>query len=108
MMNAIRLLAVVNEKHELIVTLPDDVPVGPVELLLQPVKSPTKTSTKTTTERERIQAQLMAAGLLVKPEDLGIPANITPLSLEERLKIGQMPAGARPVEDLVDEERGER
>lgn len=33
-MTAIRLSAVVNEKHELIVTLPDDVPVGPVELLL--------------------------------------------------------------------------
>ncbi|MCA0458272.1 MAG: hypothetical protein LCI00_30185 [Chloroflexi bacterium] len=105
-MNAIRLLAVVNEKHELIVTLPADVPVGPVELLLQPVDE--TVIEEPASEREHIRAKLMAAGLLVKPEDLGISPSVQPLSLEERLKIGQMPVGARPVEDLVDEDRGDR
>ena len=38
-MVAVRLSALVNEKHQLIVTLPDDLPVGPVELVLQPVKT---------------------------------------------------------------------
>lgn len=106
-MNAIRLSAVVNENHELIVTLPDDIPVGPVELLLQPIAIPDEAQ-EPTTERERVLAQLRAAGLLVKPEDLGISPSVKPLPLEQRLKIGQMPVGARPVEDLVDEDRGER
>ena len=106
-MTIIRLSAVVNEKHELIVTLPDDVPVGPVELVLHPVVAPNEVE-EPLTERERIRAQLMAAGVLVKPEDLGIEPSVKSLSLEERLKIGRMPLGARPVEDLVDEDRGER
>lgn len=106
-MNAIRLSAVVNEKHELIVTLPDDIPVGPVELVLQPIVTPDEVQ-KPLTERERLRAQLMAAGLLVKPEDLGISSSVKPLSLEERLSIGRMPPNARPVESLVDEDRGER
>jgi hypothetical protein len=107
-MDAIRLSGVVNENHELIVTLPDDIPVGPVELVLQPIASANEAVQEPTTERERVRAQLMAAGLLVKPEDLGISPSVKPLPLEERLKIGQMPPGARPVEALVDEDRGER
>ena len=105
-MTAIRLSGVVNENHELIVTLPDDIPVGPVELLLQPLAIPE--AEESVSERERIHTKLMAAGLIVKPEDLGISPSVKPLSLEERLKIGQMPVGARPVEDLVDEDRGDR
>lgn len=103
---SIRLSGIVNEKHELIVTLPDDIPVGPVELVLQPVQEPPK-DTEPLTERDRIRAELMASGLLVKPEDLGISPSIKPLSLQKRLSIGRMPPGARPVEDLIDEDRGE-
>ncbi|MBI1278776.1 MAG: hypothetical protein GC179_11670 [Anaerolineaceae bacterium] len=105
-MNAIRLSAVVNENHELIVTLPDDVPIGPVELLLQPLAEEAYSLQESKTERERLHAQLASAGLLVKPEDLGISSSVKPLPLEERLRIGRMPADARPVESLVDEDRG--
>jgi hypothetical protein len=105
-MTTIRLSAVVNEKHELIVTLPDDVPVGPVELLLQSVASPTETPAKPTTERERIHAQLLAAGLLVKPEDMGIPADLEYVSDEELLEIGILPEGAPRSDQLIDEDRG--
>ncbi len=107
-MTTIRLSAVVNEKHELIVTLPDDVPVGPVELLLQPIPTSTETLTEPTTERERIHARLKAAGLLVNPQDFGISPSVKALPLDDRLRIGKMPPGARPVEDLIDEDRGDR
>lgn len=107
-MTPILLSAVVNENHELVVTLPDDIPVGPVELLLQPVASSPVSVAEPATERERISAKLLAGGLLVKPEDFGISPSVQPLPLEERLKIGKMPPGARPVEDLIDEDRGNR
>ena len=107
-MTTIRLSAVVNEKHELIVTLPDDVPVGPVELLLQPVTNSTEAISTPTTERERVRAQLMAAGLLVKPEDMGIPANLEYVSDEELLELGVLPSGAPTSDQLIDEDRGPR
>jgi hypothetical protein len=104
-MNAIRLSGVINENHELIVTLPDDVPVGPVELVLQPITAPNQTE-EPTTERERIRAQLMAAGVLVKPEDMHIPADLEYVSDEELLEIGVLPEGAPRTDQLIDEDRG--
>ena len=101
-MNPIRLSAVVNENHELIVTLPDDVPVCPVELLLQPIQS-----SEPTNEREIILAQLMAAGILVKPEDLGIPSDLEYVSDEELLELGVLPPGAPTSDQLIDEDRGD-
>ncbi len=102
-MNAIRLSAVVNEKHELIVTLPDDVPVGPVELVLQPVQL-----SEPTNERETILAQLKAAGILVKPEDMHIPPDLEYISDEELLEIGVLPEGAPRTDQLIAEDRGSR
>ncbi len=106
-MTIIRLSAVVNEKHELIVTLPDDVPVGPVELVLQPVAAPNEAE-EPLTERERIRAQLMAAGVLVKPEDMHIPDDLEYVSDEELLEIGILPEGAPRSDQLIDEDRGPR
>ena len=106
-MNSIRLTGVVNEKHELIVTLPDDVPVGPVELVLQPVAEPEQAK-EPLTERERVLAQLRAAGLLVKPEDLVIPANLEYVSDEELIELGRLPPGAPSSDQLIDEDRGPR
>lgn len=103
-----RLSALVNEKHQLIITLPDDVPVGPIEVLLQPVQTPLNPTSESGSDRERIRAKLLAADFLVNPEALGIPPDVKPLPLEERLKIGRMPPGAKPVEVLVDEHRDEQ
>lgn len=100
-MDAIRLSGVVNENHELIVTLPDDIPVGPVELVLQPIKS-----SEAANERETILAQLRAAGILVKPEDLGIPADLEYVSDEELLELGVLPPGAPTSDQLINEDRG--
>lgn len=102
-MTAIRLSAVVNEKHELIVTLPDDVPVGPVELLLQPILS-----SETANERETILAQLKSSGILVKPEDMHIPSDLEYVSDEELLEIGILPEDAPRTDQLIAEDRGSR
>nr|MBA3873149.1 hypothetical protein [Anaerolineae bacterium] len=61
-----------------------------------------------TTERERVRAQLMAAGILVKPEDMGIPADLEYVSDEELLEIGILPEGAPTSDQLIDEDRGPR
>lgn len=103
-MNAIRLSGVVNEKHELIVTLPDDIPVGPVELLLQPIAILDEAAN----ERETILAQLKASGILVKPEDMHIPPDLEYVSDEELLEIGTLPEGAPRTDQLVAEDRGSR
>ncbi|MCC7451732.1 MAG: hypothetical protein IT324_30265 [Anaerolineae bacterium] len=39
-MDAVTLNAVVSEDRQLIVDLPDDIPVGPVKLVIQPVDAP--------------------------------------------------------------------
>ena len=107
-MNTIRLSGLVNEKHELIVTLPDDVPVGPVELVLQPIANSSEIVEEPTTERERVRAQLMAAGILVKPEDMGIPPDLEYVSDEELIELGRLPPGAPTSDQLIDEDRGPR
>ena len=107
-MNTIRLSGLVNENHELIVTLPDDVPVGPVELVLQPVANAPEPVKEPTTEREQVLAQLRAAGLLVKPEDMHIPPNLEYVSDEELLEIGILPEDAPRSDQLIDEGRGPR
>ena len=100
-MVAIRLSALVGEDRRLVIDLPPDTPLGPVELVIRSAESPVNPA------REAARAKLMAAGILVRPEDMGIPDDLQPLPLEERLRIGKMPPGVRPSEELVDEDRGE-
>lgn len=104
-MVAIKLSAIVGEDRQLHIKLPDEIPAGTIEIVIrstvaQPMADPTS-------EREIVRAKLMAAGILATPEELGIPEDIQPLPLEERLRIGTMPPGARPSEELIDEDRGD-
>jgi hypothetical protein len=102
-MVSIRLSVIIGKDRRLVVDLPDDMPLGPAELEIHPVPN------DHTQEYEEIKVRLSAAGLLVAPtaEELGISVNVVPLTLEERMRIGQMPPDAPPVEELVDEDRGE-
>jgi hypothetical protein len=54
--------------------------------------------------REQARAKLLAAGFLVT--DIRAPLGTLPLTPEERLRIGTLPPGARPSEELIDEDRG--
>jgi hypothetical protein len=93
-MVTLKIAVMVGEDRRLIINLPDNMPVGPAELTIQP------------TEFSDLSARgiLMNAGALVT--DFVIPDDIEYVSDEELEEIGQMPPGTRPSEALIDEDRG--
>jgi hypothetical protein len=102
-MDAITIEAEVGQDHRLVQPLPPEVPVGRVKLIIQPVEEPSSPAKKPLT-REEARAILLAAGKLVT--DLHAPEGTVALTPEEILRIGQLPPGARPSEELIDEDRG--
>jgi hypothetical protein len=99
-MVAVRLSGTVTEDRQLIIQLPDEFPVGPIELLVHSIlqhENPLRTAAR---------LKLAAAGLLggahLPPSDMIQPAD------EEVLKAGTLPPGTRPTHELIDEDRGER
>ncbi len=101
-MIAIRVSAIVSKNREVTVKLPDEVPEGRIDLELRVLDAPVNV------EREQARAKLRAAGFLVNPDEMGIPEDVRPLTLDERLRIGQLPPGAIPTHVLIDEDRGPR
>jgi hypothetical protein len=102
-MDSITIEAEVGQDHRLTQPLPPEVPVGRVKLVIQPVtESPTPAKQPLT--REEARARLLAAGKLVT--DLHAPEGTVALTPEERLRISQLPPGARPSEELINEDRG--
>lgn len=99
-MVALRLSAVVGKDRQLIIQVPDDIPVGPVEVIVLPAP---KVQTDQLSARDTVRAKLLAAGALRTA--IEIPAGARRLSLAERLEIGKMPPHARTSEDLIDEDR---
>lgn len=106
-MYAIKLKATVPENRRLVIELPADEPTGEVEPTIeaQPAASADVQPAVVNPERERIRAKLLAAGFLVTGYE--VPQNFVPLSPEELLKVGTLPPGARPSEELINEDRGE-
>jgi hypothetical protein len=96
-MVAIRLSAMVSKDRRLIVDLPEDVPVGPVELLLQPVQA---------NEGASLRELLRAAGALANHDDLDEDAEY--VSDEELDSLGTLPPGSATALELIDEDRGLR
>ncbi len=107
-MDAITLSARVTEDHRLIVDLPPEIPAGPVELVVRPLDvkpAGAPAAQRSGLTREQARARLLIAGFLVT--DIRAPDGTVPLTPEERLRIGTLPRGARPSEELIDEDRGE-
>jgi hypothetical protein len=102
-MVAVKLSAVVGEDRQLVIHVPDEVPLGPVELVIQSTQVQPVTSPNSV--REAARAKLMAAGILLTHVE--VPEDAVPLTLEERRRIGKMPPGSRLSEELIDEDRGE-
>lgn len=125
-MAAIRLPAMVTEDHQLIVKVPEDIPVGQIELLLElsgfdgdsshfedihsPIElhlqlPPENTPHLVNAARDAARAKLATAGLLGSahrlPPNTSIPTDV------EVLAAGILPPGARPSEELIDEDRNE-
>jgi hypothetical protein len=57
-------------------------------------------------DRETIRAKLLAAGFLVT--DIHAPAGTVPLSDEELAQLDQRVPGSKTLDELIDEDRGER
>jgi hypothetical protein len=104
-MNAILLSAVVGEDRHLIIDLPPDAPIGHVEVEIRPAQivSPKPVINPA---REAARAKLLAAGALVTSFE--VPEGTIRLTVEERMRIGTLPAGARSSDELIDEDRGRR
>jgi hypothetical protein len=100
-MQPITLSAVVGEDRRLIINLPPDTPVGPVELVVRPAATPQQSTTLT---REEARSQQLSAGFLVTT--IHAPEGTVPLTPEEILEIGRLPPGVRSSDELVDEDRG--
>src|SRR5437899_1013052 len=101
-MDAITLSVDVGEDRRLIIELPANVPVGPADVIIKPRgKEPVEPENPA---REAARAKLLAAGRLVV--DFGIPDDIEPETDEELDELGRLAPGARPSEELVDEDRG--
>lgn len=99
-MVAVRLSGTVTEDRQLIIQLPDEFPVGPIELLVHTVpqhENPLRTAAR---------LKLAAAGL---PGGAHLPeSRIIPPTDEEVLVAGTLPPDARLTHELIDEDRGER
>lgn len=101
-MDAITLTGMVDKNRHLVVTLPEDIPSGPVELVIRPLPDTTAVTGQPT--REQAQAMLRAAGLL--NETPSAPPDARPLTPEEAVRLGRQLAGPRRSDELIDEDRG--
>ncbi len=117
-MVAVKLSVYIGEDRRVTIQLPDDVPVGSadLEVNVHSLKTTVEgTSTTSSVEletgiRDRQDAsaareQLLAAGIIRASVD--VPEGAKRLTLEERLRIGKLPQGATPSEELVSQDRGE-
>ena len=91
---------VVGADRRLIINLPPTTPLGPAEVTVRP--RPVGTTTPLT--REAAREALQRAGLLAAP--VPAPEGAVALSKEEIMRVGTLPPGVRPSEELVAEDRG--
>jgi hypothetical protein len=96
-MVAIRLSAMVSKDRRLIVDLPDDVPVGPVELIVQPLP---------VNQAPSVRELLLAAGVLAHYDDLDEDADY--VADDELEQLGTLPPGSPSALELIDDDRGPR
>jgi len=103
-MEVITIPVVVRADRRLVIDLPHSTPLGPAEVVIRPRSNGSGQVATPAGGRAAIRAELLAAGFLT--EDLAVPAEAIPLSADEIADIGRIPLGARPSEDLINEDRG--
>jgi hypothetical protein len=101
-MESLTIRVVVGADRRLVIDLPASTPLGPAEVVVRPYPDGSGESERSA--RERARAKLLAAGFLTT--DIHAPQGAIPLSSEEIAQLGRLPSGARPSEDLIDEDRG--
>jgi len=100
-MDPITLTGLIDQDRHLIVNLPDNIPAGPVELIIRPLSAATGSL-----DREQARAMLRAAGLL--SEGRSAPPNARPLTPDEAERLSHRLAGPRRSDELIAEDRDER
>jgi len=99
-MDSITVTGLIDHNRHLVVTLPEDIPVGPVELVIRPLDE----TSDGVSSRQQAQALLRAAGLL--NETRSAPPDARPLTPDEAERLGRQLAGSRRSDELIDEDRG--
>ncbi len=119
-MNVIKLSVWVGEDKRLVVDLPPETPVGMLDVQILVPEVIHKEAVPiingehihgehvetVAEERARFRKILSEAGLLSTAHHA--PAGYVPLSDEERMRLITLPPGARPTDELIDEDRGPR
>jgi hypothetical protein len=110
-MSLIKLSVWVGEDKKLTIDLPAEIPVGPVDVVVIPYETipPTYASKYPddwVEKREQFRQKLLEAGRLSTAHTAS--PDTVPLSPGELLRIGTLPPGARPTDELIDEDRGPR
>jgi hypothetical protein len=100
--NTLTIPVVVKADRRLVIDLPASTPLGPAEVVLRPRTS--STGETANPARDAARAKLLAANFLTT--DIQAPEGAIPLSEEDIARVGRLPPGARPSEDLIDEDRG--
>lgn len=102
----LHLSVTVGEDRRIVIDLPPDTPIGPAQiaLVLRPAEV-TETPQIVNPAREAARAKLLAAGKL--STIWRALEGYKPLSVDERMVIGTLPANAPSSEQLVNEDRGE-
>jgi len=111
-MDTITIPVIVGEDRRIVIKLPDSTPVGlaELEIVVHPKAdaangaSPAGRTGPVNPAREAARIKLAAAGLL--RTDIHAPIGTAPPTDEEIERLGRLPAGARPSEELIDEDRG--
>ncbi len=101
-MKTVTIPVVVGADRRLVLDLPASLPVGPAEVAIQSRAG--DNDGLPNSERERLRARLLAADFL--STERHAPDTARPVSDEELARLGRLPLGARPSEELIAEDRG--
>ncbi|MFN8515739.1 MAG: hypothetical protein U0841_24790 [Chloroflexia bacterium] len=98
--------ATVEEDRQLHIALPDDMPLGPVEVTVKPIAASPETTPEPELTREQWRERFAAAGLPSTARYA--PPDAKPLSEEEREELAQLYSGEPGVSDMIIEDRRDR
>ena|SRR5688572_4547175 len=105
-MKPITLNATIDENHRLVIDVPEEMPVGEVEVTIRPKETEELKTKPATITFEEARAKLLAAGVLSQANFA--PPDAEELSEEEEEILANEAAGIRAMAEYIDEDREER
>ncbi len=107
-MKSVTLVVEVTADRRVTIDLPEDIPIGSIELTIRPLPAPGPTSNGSGRDltREEASERLRAAGLL--SEGPWAPAGAMPASEKELEELGRLFAGPTSIAEAIIEGRNER